>query len=86
MKNLGSLQKRAWLLFAYRATTLPVIKLPMEIFDNPETCFKKYPGTWKGSSKSFYYLKDLNKFEKFQELDCIYLEIYPFTQETDVTE
>ena len=85
MTNLGSSQqKRAWLLVAYCASSSDQ-KVPVEIFVSPTDCFKKYPGLWGGEKTSFYYLTKLDKFERFQGLDCIYLESYPFTPASYVT-
>ena len=78
--------KRAWLLTSHVIELGVTYEAPREIFDIKETCFQKYPATWKREEKDLYFLEDCSQFEEYRHIDYLTLTSLPSTEKSDVPE
>ena len=56
-----------------------------EIFDDKETCFRKYPGDWNELEKSVFEMNDPSVFKRQENHLGVALSQVLFTGKSDVT-
>ena len=68
-----------WLLLAFYRQNMGLEKVPSAIFDRPEDCFEKFPGTWHEVNPLPIYLRIVAEEENYSNVQYFQLMPVPYS-------